>query len=141
MTIRDVPKMIDKWLPSWAVLVSSAWAAWVLWTPPSNFAAFPKAFALAYSLPFSCDMAWASFITLATILHVAGLCLFARHHRDIARPLAWVGLSFQGFFWWTFGFSTLYGNPDTLFGIPGGVVIGAMAFWRAARVGWAEHYV
>lgn len=125
---------LDRWLPSWVVLLSSIWATWVLLSPPSNFAAFPVAF--RYTAWMS-EVEWAIVLLISLSLHGIGLWLRTRK-ADIAaaRLIGFIGLSGQTVFWLYFGASTILANPDTLFGFTG-MMVGVTGAWRLCRYGWA----
>lgn len=127
---------IDRYLGSCLVILSSLWAAWVLATPPSNFAAFPVAFKYALAVEIS-ENAWAILAGAGAGIHMIGLVLRWRG-RDIgaARLVGFIGLSLQTIFWLYLGLTAIVANPDTLFGFTA-AMMGVAAAWRLGRYGWS----
>lgn len=113
------------------LLLSSFWATFVLFTPPSNFATFPHAFDLIASLDGHENM-WAAFAAVAAIVKFVGLLLTASMPSS-GRALRAFGLAMSGLFWTVMGVSTVAGNPDTLFGLPG-MLMGVLAWWALLRI-------
>ena len=119
----------DKYAIEVALTCASLWAAYVLYTPPSNFAAFHAGFALAETLQ-SQESKWAFLALLAALLKIFGIGFQTRKKyptifSDLLRLL---GLGISGTFWLILGVSTIWGNPDTLFGV-WGVLAGLLAWW------------
>lgn len=110
--------------------VASLWAAFVLFTPPSNFASFPMSFALVESIQGQ-ESAWATMALVGAILKIIGLAirlLLPLRMTVTSYLMRSMGLAFSGFFWMLMGVSALVGNPDSLFSIWGPLT--ALAAWR-----------
>ena len=113
--------------------LASIWAAVVLALPPSNFAAFPKAFSWVNSLE-SQEAFWATFAALAAALKVVGL-LVSDWKPGLGGLLRCTGLAASGMFWTAMGVGAIWGNPDTLFAFCG-LMWGIMSWWSLLRVPW-----
>jgi hypothetical protein len=114
------------------LILCSAWAAFVLFTPPSNFGQFPLTFALTEAI-IQPEYGWAWFAAIAAMVKLAGL---ACYRPPWAGPLLrCTGLAMSGTFWFVMGASTMVGNPDTLFGFCG-LMMGFLAWWSLFRVPW-----
>jgi hypothetical protein len=111
----------------------SVWAAFVLYNPPSNFATFPAAFAIAERMQGS-ERVWATTALIGAISKVLGLLLAAL---DAAPNLSFGircgGLVISGIFWSVMGTSAVLGNIDSLFGVPG-LLLGLSAVWTLVRL-------
>jgi len=106
----------------------SIWAAYVLATPPTNFSAFPRAFALVAQIE-SDETWWATFIGMAALFHlIGGVFLPFRRLQTISLMMRVVALGMSWMFWTVMGTSTVIGNPDSLYGAPA-IGIGFLAFW------------
>lgn len=111
--------------------LASLWAAWVLFTPPSNFATFAKGF--AYAADLATERQWAVFALVAACTKLGGLALtWCRRCQNTALTLRLIGLAMSGVFWVLLGLSACIGNPDTLFGFPV-VLFGVTAWWLLVR--------
>lgn len=110
----------------------SFWAAYVLFTPPSNFAAFPKAFAFVEQMQGK-ESLWATMVLVGAASKAIGLALVAVPPAGgVSFILRCVGLMISGFFWTVIGISSMLGNPDTLMGFPG-FLMGLSAVWVLLR--------
>lgn len=110
--------------------VASLWAAFVLFEPPSNFAAYPISFALVESIQGQ-ESAWAVMALVGAILKITGLAirlLLPTRMTVTAYLMRSMGLAISGFFWMLMGASALVGNPDSIFPIWGPLT--ALAAWR-----------
>lgn len=115
-----------------AVACNSLWASVVLAIPPSNFAAFPKAFSIAERLGRG-ESFWSAFAAISALNGVAGMIVLGCYYRSwLGVLLRATGLSMAGLFWCLMGVGTIVGNPDTLFGF-GAVLIGLAAWWSLIR--------
>lgn len=101
-----------------ALMLCGFWAAWVLYTPPSNFGTFRSSFALAAMLSKS-ETTWATIALSSALCFLTG---FALAVIDWRVRCAWrfiqVGIVLSVLFWTAMGMSTVLGNPDTLYGVP-----------------------
>jgi hypothetical protein len=127
---------LDRYALSCIIILSSLWAAWVLATPPGNFATFPASFKYAAIFHLS-EAEWSIAPLVGAMLHIAGLSIrLWTDHVNAARFIGFVGLSLQTMFWLYMGLSTMVANPDTLFGFAG-AMIGVGGAWRLGRYGWS----
>lgn len=113
--------------------LASIWAAVILATPPSNFAAFPAAFAWVNSLE-SQERFWACLAGFAAALKVVGLLITDRFP-PAGGLFRCVGLAMSGMFWVTMALGAIWGNPDTLFAFAG-LMWGILSWWSILRVPW-----
>lgn len=110
----------------------SFWAAFVLYNPPSNFASFPAAFAIAERMQ-GAEWLWATAALSGALIKTLGLMLTAASEaQTFAFWCRCMGLVISGIFWGAMGTSTTLGNPDTLFGVPG-ILMGLTAVWVLLR--------
>jgi hypothetical protein len=112
--------------------ISSMWAFVVLETGPSNFATFSRTFLLMQDVMR--EEYWGIFALIASALKATGV-LLALVPRTAASGtvLRCFGLGMSAAFWSLAGFSTVVGNPDTLFGF-NGILLGAAAWWSIVRL-------
>lgn len=146
-TLRDIDKRLSRsrawhiWLRRADIQVleitltlSSIWAAYVLFTGPSNFHTFPSAFDLAERLAGH-ESTWGGAATVAAVAKVMGTAMTpVGTLHTLGVRLRVIGLALSGAFWLVLGVGTLWGNPDTLFGFSGGIMMGVLALWSAVRV-------
>lgn len=113
----------------------SVWGAWVLFHPPSNFLVYPGSYKLLIAINPNEDF-WAVLLTLGACLKFFGLhfCLLYRAH-GLGLTCRILGLGISGFFWPIFGLSAYLNNPDTMAGVPIGIV-GITAWWTLLRFPW-----
>lgn len=130
--ILRVADWMDRWLVSAMIIAASGWAAWVLFSPPSNFAAFPVAFWFVNRM-LPGEQEWALLIGAGAALHLLGLAFHACGMLATSRALAFAGMFIQTGFWLIFGGSATISNPDTLFGF-NGLEIGLVSAWRLLRI-------
>lgn len=129
-----VADWLDRWLVSAQVLLASWWATWVLFSPPSNFAAFPNSFWFIGSHLLLDERQWATVIGCGALAHTIGFLFRSWGWLSAARGLSFAGLAVETIFWLVFGLSTIYANLDTLFGFTG-TLVGITAAWRLFRIG------
>jgi hypothetical protein len=116
---------------------ASIWACYVLLTPPSNFEKFPESFALAETLQGH-EVAWGIIAAIGATLKMAGLFVCALRSTQgkapggISYTLRCSGLFISGVFWGLMGISSLWGNPDSLFGL-WGILAAVTAWWILIR--------
>lgn len=104
----------------------SLWAAYALAHPPSNFTTYPGAFFLAASL-VNDEWMWAAFAAIAAMMKLVGLLVgWFSFRNPVSVAMRYIGLGMSAVFWLTMSVSTIYGNPDTLFG-GGGFLQGMLA--------------
>lgn len=109
--------------------IASFWASYVLFTPPPNFATYPQSFAFVESIQGH-EITWATLALAGATLKITGLAIRLKMSRPTTLSLALrtIGLGISGFFWTLMGISSLWGNPDSLFGIWGALM--GIAAWR-----------
>jgi hypothetical protein len=127
------PRMVR--LEAYAIEVvlslSSLWATWVLLAGKRDpFTAFRTAFALASRL--GSEEHWAYIALIGAVTKLIGLSLSRTPFICTALVLRLLGIAIAGAFWFLLGFSTVYGNPNTLFGFPI-MLLGASAWWLLIR--------
>jgi hypothetical protein len=125
----------EQYVAEAVLTTASVWAAYVLITPPSNFASFPASFAFVESLQGH-EAGWAIIALLGATMKAGGLALLWRARTVKAVTISYYmrcfGLIISGFFWGLMGLSALIGNPDSLFGI-WGILGGITAWWILIR--------
>lgn len=111
----------------------SFWAAYVLYHPPSNFATFPEAFAIAERMQGS-EAVWGTTALIGAMSKLIGLVLTAL---EVGEGLSFfircIGLVISGIFWSVMGTSSALGNTDSLFGVPS-LLLGLAALWTLLRM-------
>lgn len=122
---------VEPYRSEFTLACASAWAAWVLLTPPSNFETFHAGFAFAEEL--ATERQWAVFAIVAACAKLIGLgATWCGRCRNTALMLRLIGLAMSGVLWVLLGASAIHGNPDTLFGLPV-VLFGMTAWWLLVR--------
>ena len=121
------------WIMELLIIANSFWACWVLLTPPSNFNRYSDTFAMIERLS-SNEVVWGLLVGVAAVLTLFGLVGSVGLGYRRALTARCLGLMISGSFWFSMGISTVTGNPDTLFGVPGGVFPGAVAYIIAIRL-------
>jgi len=113
--------------------LASIWACIVLALPPSNFAAFPKAFAWVNSLEDQ-ELFWSALAGVAAFFKVFGL-LMSERMPNVGGLFRCIGLAASGMFWVAMAVGAIWGNPDTLFAFCG-LMWGILSWWSLLRVPW-----
>jgi PAS domain S-box-containing protein len=113
-------RIVNLYFVEASLILASIWACWVLSHEPSNFSTSNSTFFLAEKLNTH-EAEWAAFAGIAAGMKVVGLLwhFLVGDRLRIAFTLRCIGLGMSGAFWLLMGASTMYGNPDTLFGFTG----------------------
>lgn len=100
-------------------ICSSFWAAWVLTTGPSNFSVYSATFLVVQTI-LPDEKFWGAFAFLSAMIKSAGILLgWRQFYNKNSLYFRIVGMQMSALFWTLMGASTVYGNPDTLFGMIG----------------------
>ena len=111
--------LIDRYRVSWLIVLCSAHAGFILWHPPSNFSAFPDSFRFIAWISRD-ERIWGTLFGVSALSHGIGLAFFmAGISNRLLTGMRRAGLSGSFFFWLMFSVATMWGNPDSLFGIAG----------------------
>lgn len=124
----------ERYVPEVMLAGGSLWAAYALYHPPSNFAAFPQAFAFVDHLQ-SEEHFWATVALIGAMAKILGLtwqALTSSRRNWSALAVRCFGLAISMGFWFLMTAGTIWGNPDTLFGGLGIIMI-LTASWVLLR--------
>ncbi len=115
--------------------LASLWGSWVFFHPPSNFEMFPGSYRFLIAINND-ENFWGALLLIGALLKFLGLNLCIVYHKHgVGLFCRIVGLAISGFFWPLFGLSSFTNNPDTLTGVPIGIV-GIGAWWTLLRFPW-----
>lgn len=120
--------------------IASIWVGYILLTPPSNFEAFPKQFALIINITKS-EQAWGAFALIAAGFKIGALIVRAYGSVYVATAARGIGRSMSGVLWTLIGTSYLIANPEySVFG-PIGIMFGNFALWAEISEGLYERFI
>lgn len=114
------------------VTISSVWAAWKMLSGPSNYAFCPNDYALLVHFQLR-EQGAGFFAAIAALLMTIGLsgtllgsCL------SCSTWFRCIGLAMGGVFWTVLGVSFVFGNPDSVAGVPF-ILMGISSWWTLIR--------
>lgn len=133
LCFQDRLRSLENFRVELVLIPCSIWAAKCLWTPPSNFAAFPAGWHVAMEL-LPEEWMWGLWAAVAGATKSIGLLLSFSNRLIVSSTLfRCIGLGLSGTFWFLLGLSTMLGNSDSLNG-PMQIVMAISAWWVLIRL-------